>query len=390
VAVRGIEAAGRAVADVPLVAHVIFRLDIGGLENGVVNLINHMPAQRFRHTVVCLTSATEFRRRIRDPDVQVHALGKREGNDPRIHLALWRLFRRLRPAVVHTRNIATIEAQLPAFLAGVPARVHGEHGRDAYDVDGSNTKYRLLRRALSPLIHRWAPMSQDLKHWLTAEVGIRCERVTQLYNGVDLARFQCARDGDLRDTPLATWRDQGKTIFASVGRLETIKDPLNLVRAFIAMPPAVRENARLALIGGGALAQEAERALGAAGVAQQCWLAGPRDDVPRLMAGIDVFVLPSLGEGISNTILEAMACSLPVIATAVGGNPELVTPDTGMLVPAADPRLLAQAMTRYANDRALGQAHGSAGHLRVEEHFSLDAMVRRYVDLYDGLLERVH
>jgi glycosyltransferase involved in cell wall biosynthesis len=127
--------------------------------------------------------------------------------------------------------------------------------------------------------------------------------------------------------------------------------------------------------------------LGHAGVGDLAWLPGERNDVPDVLRGLDCFVLPSLGEGISNTILEAMATGLPVIATDVGGNGELVDDKiTGELVPAADPHALAQRMLAYARDREAAKAAGRNGRARVEREFSLEAMLGRYRGLYDRLL----
>ena len=118
------------------------------------------------------------------------------------------------------------------------------------------------------------------------------------------------------------------------------------------------------------------------------WLPGARDDVAQALRSFDAFVLPSLAEGISNTILEAMASGLPVIATRVGGNAELVDDGTtGTLVPSADAEALAQAMLRYARDPELARAQGRAGRARAERLFSLDAMVAQYTALYDRLLD---
>src|SRR5688572_9277974 len=133
----------------PLIAHVIFRLDTGGLENGLINLINRMPAARFRHVIICLTEYSNFRARI-ERDVPVFALHKRPGNSPTMHWKLWRLLRRLRPDVVHTRNLAALECTLPAFLARVLVRIHGEHGRDVEDLDGTDPGRRRLRRLFKP------------------------------------------------------------------------------------------------------------------------------------------------------------------------------------------------------------------------------------------------
>ena len=124
----------------PLVMHVVYRFDTGGLENGVVNLINHMPVNAFRHMVLALSVVTDFRDRVRRPDVEFIALNKAPGHAVKLYPALSRLFKHYRPAIVHTRNLAALEATVPAWFAGVPVRIHGEHGRDVDDLDGSRRK----------------------------------------------------------------------------------------------------------------------------------------------------------------------------------------------------------------------------------------------------------
>src|SRR5690348_11336852 len=113
----------------PLIVHVVYRFDIGGLENGIVNLVNRMPAGRWRHAILALTSVSmRFARRIERADVRYIELGKRPGHLLREYPRLYRLFRELQPSVVHTRNLAALEAVVPAWAAGVPVRIHGEHG----------------------------------------------------------------------------------------------------------------------------------------------------------------------------------------------------------------------------------------------------------------------
>jgi glycosyltransferase involved in cell wall biosynthesis len=117
------------------------------------------------------------------------------------------------------------------------------------------------------------------------------------------------------------------------------------------------------------------------------WFAGERSDVANVMRGLDCFVLPSLAEGISNTILEAKASGLPVIATRVGGNPELVVEgQTGALVPVSDPEAMARAIIAYAQDPEQARAAGQAGRMEIERRFSMQAMVGAYQGLYDRLL----
>jgi sugar transferase (PEP-CTERM/EpsH1 system associated) len=371
-----------------LVVHIIHRLAVGGLENGVVNLVNHMPPDRYRHAIVCLTDSTGFRQRIERADVPVIALHKRQGQDFRTYISLWRVLRGLQPDIVHTRNVSGLEYLLAAAVAGVPGRIHGEHGRDMYDLDGLNFKYNLLRQAMRPLVHHYIAVSTELATWLVHTVGVGPGRVTQIYNGVDLRRFQ-PRMGPRPSLGTQDFAPQGTLVVGTVGRMEAVKSQLTLVQAFLHLLHSEgrgRERLRLVIIGDGSQMQDARRLLQEAKAEHLAWLPGERADVPELMRGLDLFVLPSLREGISNTILEAMASGLPVVATRVGGNHELVREgETGMLVPPADPVALAAAIRTYLMNPGLLSRHGQAGRKRVEERFSMEMMVNSYMAVYDAV-----
>ena len=379
--------------DAPLLAHVIYRLDVGGLENGLVNLINRIPAARYRHAIICLTDYSDFRRRIERSDVSIYSLNKPRGNSPAMHFKLWRLLKRLAPDIVHTRNLAALEGTLPAALAGVGVRIHGEHGRDIEDLDGSNRGRQRVRRLFKPFVHHYVAVSRDLASYLEQRVGVSPDRITQIYNGVNDERFHPPRNG--REPLPWSGAGQGNELFVigTVGRMEVVKDPLNLVRAFIlarqSLPQQQRPRLRLAMAGDGSLRQQALALLGSAGVLDAAWLPGRSDDIPGFMRGLDLFVLPSLAEGISNTVLEAMATGLPVVATDVGGNPELVRAGvTGLLVPPSSPESLAQAICRYVGDPPLRRQHGQAGRRVIEESFGMQGMVEAYLRVYDGALAR--
>ncbi len=370
----------------PLIAHVVYCFDIGGLENGVVNLINRLPEASWRHAVVALTDVSPaFAKRVQRPDVQYLSLRKPAGHLLRLYPRLMRMFRELRPAVVHTRNLAALEAAVPAWAAGVPARIHGEHGRDANDPDGARRRYQWVRRAYSPFVSRYVTVSEDLERYLHDRVGIAADRIVQLYNGVDTERFHPVGDTGAAIDGCPFGRPE-HWLVGTVGRMDHVKDQSALARAFVLalrMHPRAKDRMRLIMVGEGALRAESERILDESGARELAWFAGERDDIAGIMRGLDCFVLPSRGEGISNTILEAMACALPVVATRVGGNAELVEDGlTGRLVPAADPFALAQAIVGYFESPALARRQGRAGRNRVERTFSLDRMVDGYHQLY--------
>ena len=369
----------------PLIAHVMYRFDVGGLENGIVNLINHMPRDAYRHVVIALTEITDFRRRIVRDDVQFIALNKHPGHALWMYPRLFRLFRELRPHIVHTRNLAALELAVPAWAAGVAFRIHGEHGRDVGDLDGSNKKFQWVRRLYRPFVTYYIALSHDLAHYLTDRVGVGRNKVCQIYNGVDAQRFYPAdRRQAMTGCP---FDDPDLWLVGTVGRMQTVKNQTDLARAFIEvlrLVPALRKSLRLVMIGDGSLRQPVQALLEEAGCADLAWLPGERGDVPDVLRGLDCFVLPSLAEGVSNTILEAMACGLPVIATDVGGNSELVDDgSTGILVPPGNVPALAAAIAGLADDGKRAAAMGRAGRQRVEREFSLAAMVDQYRTLYD-------
>jgi sugar transferase (PEP-CTERM/EpsH1 system associated) len=372
----------------PLVVHVVYRLSVGGLENGVVNLINRMPADRWRHAVVALTQVDPaFAARIIRPDVALIELGKRPGHAFHLYPSLLRLFRTLRPSIVHTRNLGALEASVPAWAARVPVRVHGEHGWDVEDIDGTNRTYRFVRRAHRVFISHYIALSGGIERYLADAVRVPRERMTRIVNGVDLARFTPA--STRARPPGCPFDDPRHFVIGSVGRLEAVKNHALLARAFVRaleLAPWLRHGARLAIVGDGAQRARILGILDSAGVAPLAWLPGMRDDIPDILRAFDLFVLPSLAEGISNTILEAMASGLPVVATRVGGNVELVESGrSGDLVPSDDVEALATALVRYA-DFDTARAAGRAGRERAVSLYGLDSMVAAHCSLYERLL----
>jgi sugar transferase (PEP-CTERM/EpsH1 system associated) len=376
----------------PLVLHVVHRFDTGGLENGLVNLINHMPPQAYRHMVVALTEVTDFKLRVKRDDVRFVALHKPPGQGLWLYPKFLRLLAQERPAMVHTRNLGTLEFQLPAAWARTPARVHGEHGRDIDDLDGSSKRHRWSRRAYQPFVHHYVALSADLKGYLQNVIGVPAERITQIYNGVDSQRFAASATPARDLVEACPFKDPDLWLLGTVGRMQAVKSQTLLAQAFVLalqQRPELRHQMRLVMVGDGPLLSDVRAILQNAGMAGLAWLAGERSDIPEVMRLLDCFVLPSLAEGVSNTVLEAMASGLPVIATDVGANAELVQRGvTGLIVPGSDPGAMAAAILQMWHDRAAARAMGSLGREVAVSRFSMQAMAGSYQRLYDRLLAR--
>lgn len=377
----------------PLIAHVIHHLVIGGLENGLVNLINNIPHNKYRHAVICIQDYSEFRNRIQRKDVEVYAMHRGNGNDPAMLLKLYRLFRQIKPNIVHSRNISALDSLLPSFLAGVRHRIHGEHGWDVNDLKGKNKKNQWLRRVHRPLIQQYVALSIHTRDYLVERVHVKPKRITQIYNGVDVKRFLPVEKKGPIPTADGSIFSPNKLIIGTVGRLEPVKDQKTLVNAFnilLKKQPDLGNKLQLVLIGGGSKYDEVSNLIHQLGIQDHICMTGPRDNIPELLRNLDIFVLPSLAEGISNTILEAMATQLPVVATDVGGNAELIShKQTGLIVPPNDPDAMADALTQYIEDPLLRETHGLAARQKALDEFSLETMVNRYTQLYDTVLGSV-
>jgi len=370
----------------PLVVHLVFSLDVGGLETLLVDCINRMPPEKYRHAVVCLTRYTDFAARITQPGVELFALNKPPGNGLQVHADFWKLMRRLRPSILHTYNLAAMEYCFTAACAGIPVRVHAEHGRDASDPHGLNKKHNFLRRRLAPFIDRYIPVSDDLQRWLDEVVRIPAAKNLLIKNGVDTGRFQPRADA----VTAAPWR-LDDIVIGAVARVQEVKNHRSLVAAFALLRerlPHLRERLRLSILGDGPLLGAIQAQVQEAGLQDVVWLPGARADVAELLHGFDIFTLPSLAEGTPVSLLEAMACGLPTVCSRVGGIPEVVTDGVhGTLVP-VEVDALADALARYAQDPALASRHGAAARARIEEKYSMAAMLDAYCGLYDSLLAR--
>jgi sugar transferase (PEP-CTERM/EpsH1 system associated) len=368
--------------EVPLVVHLVYSFGCGGLQSLLVECIDRLSPDKYRHAVICLTEKTDSAAVVSRADTAFYELHKPPGNDVSTHIRLWKLLRQLRPSILHTYNVGTIEYSLIALLARVKVRIHAEHGRDSVEIDGKHSRYNLLRRLLTPVIDAYVPVSADLGEWLHRTVGVHQRKIAMVTNGVDTARY--APSGSARKGgPATLW-------IGTVGRVDRIKNHLGLLDIFqlvLDRVQAMQLDVRLAIVGDGPLLGMLRDTAASRGIADKVWLPGSRNDVADVIRSFSIFVLPSLSEATPVVVLEAMATGLPVVATHVGGVPQLVlNNETGHVVRPADPAAFADAICAYILDADMRRSHGEAGRKHVQSHYSVDAMVDGYDALYTRCL----
>lgn len=365
------------------VMHVMYTLRPGGMEFGVVKLVAGLPRTSVQSMICSTTPASaEMTTRV-PPDVPVVELQRRPGHDPRVVKDLYRLFRQQRPDVVHTHAWGTlIEGMLAARLARVPIVVHGEHGT----LQLRGYQRRLQRFAWSGA-DQVLSVSSRLAERMTLETGFHADRIQTIRNGVDIGRFAASSRADARASLNIP---DGAMVVGTVGRLVPVKNQRSLLEAMARLRASGLRTTVL-IAGDGPLRPDLESAAAALGLGADVRMLGHCPRVETVLAAMDVFVLPSISEGLSNTILEAMAAGRPVVATHVGGADELVVPgDTGLLVPPGSIDHLAEAIGGLLENDAARRSMGEAARHRAATEFSLASMIERYEALYRRLVRPAH
>jgi glycosyltransferase involved in cell wall biosynthesis len=349
------------------VAHVTLGLDVGGQEKLLVEFARHVDRARFGLTFVSLTGRGRLGDTLESLGCRVIALEELPGLRPGMVWRLRRLFRRERFDVIHTHDDKPLLYAGPAgWLAGVARRVHTHH--HGFIPQLGRRQRRLVAWA-SRLVDPFVCVSHDAARYAT-EQGISASKLRVLWNGIDLARF--AYHGP---------RPEGPAV--AVARLSPEKDIRNLLQA-VPHIIDVMPGFRLEIAGDGPCRAELMDLARELHLGEHVRFLGEVGDVSALLGRASLFVLPSQSEGISLTILEAMARGLPVVATKVGGTPEVVEDGkNGLLVAARDPAALARGILHIAGNPQDGQRMGLAARQRAEMHFDVRKMVAQYEALYD-------
>lgn len=363
------------------ILHIMDSLGNGGLENGVLNLIRHMDAERFEHSICVVRDLGVNAGRLPAGRVTLFRAAKRPGSRFQ-YASLKRVICEARPDVVHSRNWGAIEAVIAARFGGRTGIVHSEHGLETSAVSREPWRRAWFRRLAFELADSVFCVSHALRELHARRTGFAERRIAVIHNGVDTVRFSPDRAARARVRREFEIGDNDFCV-GCVGNLLPVKDHMTLLRALKQLGEAATDW-HLLVAGEGPERSKLETA------AREIAERGPRicfpgasSRVPELLNAFDVYVLSSVNEGISNSLLEAMATGLPVLASDTGGNPEVVVNGiSGLLFAPGDAAGMAEQLMRLHAGTHLRTELGHAARWRVRQEFSIDSMVQNYARLY--------
>ena len=357
------------------ILQVALSLNPGGTERLIVELAKRLHSDA-PTAVCCLDVKGAWAAELEEHGIHVAALGRTPGFHPLLGRAVADVARKHRADVLHAHHYSPFVYSCLSRAFYPHARVvFTEHGRlsDA----GPSRKRRVANQLLAPFAHRVCTVSEDVRQHIAAE-GFSRSNVTVVYNGIDIG----PRPGDAERLRIRTALqiDSDTIVVATIARLDPVKDIRTLIQA--AAIASNRSRLSLLIIGDGAERRELEAFAAREHGSLDVRFMGHRDDARDWLAGCDIYANSSITEGVSLTILEAMAAMLPIVATRVGGTPEVVDDASGILVPPRQPEALAAAIVRMAADPGLRASAGAAARARAESRFTLDRMVAEYRDVY--------
>ena len=351
----------------------------GGMENGVINVTNGLPPEKYRVSICALDSSETFSDRIRLPGFESHLLPKRgERIDWPLIFRLARQLRKMDADVVHSHNWGSfIYAVLAAKLARVPV-IHGEHGKNPSEVGGDGALKSWMKRTLGHRVRRVVTVSQAIAAEWEA-LGISRSRIRSIPNGVDVERFRPRSDAAVQRRRFGLPEDG--ILIGSVGRLDTLKNYSIAIKALTLT--RMERICRLVLLGEGLEAENLALQARELGISDRVFLLGRRPDPEHFLAALDIFVLPSKIEGMSNVVLEAMASGLPVVCADLPSHREVLEDGVeGILVSPCTAENLAQVLSELAADPSRRKELGAAARKKIVSDFSLARMVASYENLY--------
>lgn len=365
--------------------YVINGLGVGGAERNLVEFLKHTDHQKYAVRVCSVGQGGPLQSDIEAMGIPVDVLTKRQKFDVTLIFRLANLLRSTHTEIVTTILFyADVVGAFAARLAGVPTVVSWSAGSTPKGSKNSKLRHVLSYKIIRYFINTMVAVSDATREFMIRERSIPEERIVRVWYGVDLSKFSCGRNGITKRRELGL--KETDRVIGVVARLTEQKGHMYLIEAVAEIIDKF-PNLKVLFVGDGPLRTELVSKVERLGLHQNFFFLGTRHDVKELLHVFEIFVLPSLWEGLPNVLLEAMACAKPIIATAVDGSPEAVVHgDTGLLVPPRDPRALAQALTQLLSDPEKLDSMSRQARLRAEEFFSIQKQVENFDKLYDRLL----
>jgi sugar transferase (PEP-CTERM/EpsH1 system associated) len=363
------------------VLHLIQGLEIGGLEIMVVNLLERLDRSRYRPSICCYDSLGSLSQGLPEKGIGVHLLKRRHGIDYFYPFKLAKYLRKSKIKILHLHNpTALFYGTLAGKIAGTTCIIYTEHGRDF----SSSSKVKIANSLLCRMVDKIVVVAECGKRYLVEHEGVDEKKIIKIYNGIDSKKFGTIQEVTLIRRELGITDNQ--SVIGIVARLDPIKNHACLIRAMKIIVTSL-PGSLLILIGDGSLRTELENLTADLGLQDLIKFLGARSDIPELLSILDVFVLSSVNEGLSLTLIEACAAGKPIVATNVGGNAEIVEHEgNGLLVPSDQPEALAKAVLEILTDKTKARLMGEFGRKKFEKEFTLDIMVKRYEALYNSCI----
>lgn len=358
------------------IVHLVYSFGCGGLEKVIANLINHSTEYDVEHVLISLTDDISMLEQV-DKNIKVFVLGKKSGNDIKTHFKLFSLLKKIKPQAINTYNFGTIEYHMAAKLAGVPIRVHSDHGRGGDDPAGKNTLHNTFRKFIANFITEYIVVSYDLFQWVLNDLKINRKKLSLIFNGVAVPEK-------------IEHSSSSPKVFVTVGRLDKVKNQKLLIDAFALAVNTIDgfEDCILNIVGDGPLYNELAAQINALNMNDSIYLLGFRNDITTILKNSDIFVLSSVYEAMPMTILEAMANKTPVVCTNVGGISKFISEKQAWFVESKNCQALADKLNEVTiNDEYRLEKVSNAFNL-VSEKYEMKQMVKAYMTKY-GIAEKL-
>ena len=356
-------------------------LEVGGTEKMIYYLARGLDKKKFNVTVACLTCGGAIADELRRAGIDVHPLCMKSKFDVGIIYSLYSLIKEKKVDLLHTYLFhANLLGRIVGKLAGVPVIISSER---TMGYEGKHRK--VMNRITSPLATAFTANSHAVKNFMVEEIRLPEEKINVIYNGVDLEMFELKVEKEKMRKSLGVERED--MVCVTVARLDVLKGVSYLIKAARKVVEE-KPNTRFLIVGDGPLKKELKKLSNRLGLDEHVFFLGLRHDIPEILKSSDIFILPSVWEGLPNAVLEAMAAGLPIVATKTAGVPELVSEgETGFLAEPKNPDALAETIIRSLSHKEKLEEMGRIGRKRVEEFFSLEKMIKENELFYEGLIK---